>query len=546
MTPSLNNGIFLEDTLIEATSNVDKYHLKNLMKETKGQDMGVIELWAQTAKIERPLYNMARFGSKETIKVTDPDGRWTWKHAVAEAMPEIVEDLDPLNVNKGRGGQPFQIKMNKRKFGHTDIITYDKFQGLELRVTDDEIVDGPNRAYAIYTVTLMNSTDDPDLVFPNQFLEKGTPFFKITSSKTAYDQKNSGMYTEARYKEFYNYVGNTYANVEYSVSDEAALMKLGGMTAEGKIPVKMLWEMSDQVKRELDPSWTTISQISQAKGAPWLKSQINNGEIVRSYVTKLESMHFTQVAMDIESELLWGKGGRFEGGPQSPESGYRSVGLWKQTQNSNSHVFNLHEFTLDMFKAELFNHYNGRVDFVGPESGRDLLVQTGTGGMELVTTALEKKNLNPVFTYDAQAMGVVQGDPMNLSYGYAFTKFKIPYLANVEFEVNPALNPAQANDIENPMVNGHRLSSYSFLFFDVTESGAGNIKLLESAWGGQLTWNYINGSMDYLGRTQGFQSSARFNGYEVIIRQKHKAIWMEDPTKMLRFVMRNPFTGGHI
>jgi hypothetical protein len=485
---------------------------------------------------------MARFNGTESIKVDDLEGRYTWKHPVAEELPKIVEDLDPGNNQKGRDGHPFQIAMSKPAFGITETITYDKFQGKELYIIDRMM--SPNN-YTVYTVTLIGSTDDPDLVFDNAFLAQGTEWFRVTSHKTSYGQEYADMRTQARYKEFYNFVGNTYANVEYSISNEAELIKRGGMTTDGKIPVKRLWEFDASLMQNMDPSVNSITQVRTMYGDAWLKKQMDNGNLVRSYITKLEAAHFQKIAIDIENNLMWSKGGRIpvDANATSPEDARTSMGLWKQTQNAYTHVYNLHEFTLDMFKSELFNFYNGRVDFQGMDSKRDLLVQTGTGGLQLVSTGIENR-VNGKFDLDAERLGVVSGDAMSLSYGYAFTKYKIPFLANVEFVLNPALSPAQANDLENPMVAGHRLSSYSFLIFDVTETGAQNIKLLERKWGSELQWSYINGTMDFMGRPVGFQSSSRKNGYDVIIQQAHKAIWIEDPTKILRFVMRNPLTGG--
>jgi hypothetical protein len=43
---------------------------------------------------------------------------------------------------------------------------------------------------------------------------------------------------------------------------------------------------------------------------------------------------------------------------------------------------------------------------------------------------------------------------------------------------------------------------------------------------------------------KGFQSSGQFNGYRVYMTQTMPAVWVKDPTKVLKIVMRNPITGG--
>ena len=41
-----------------------------------------------------------------------------------------------------------------------------------------------------------------------------------------------------------------------------------------------------------------------------------------------------------------------------------------------------------MFKSELYNFYQGKVEFKGPDPQRSLVVQTGIGGMQLINKAI--------------------------------------------------------------------------------------------------------------------------------------------------------------
>ena len=65
-TPVLNNGIFLRDTSYKASSHVDSYHLTQMLGNAEPMDMGPVDLWAMTQKVEMPLYQMASFGGKNT------------------------------------------------------------------------------------------------------------------------------------------------------------------------------------------------------------------------------------------------------------------------------------------------------------------------------------------------------------------------------------------------------------------------------------------------------------------------------------------------
>ena len=109
----------------------------------------------------------------------------------------------------------------------------------------------------------------------------------------------------------------------------------------------------------------------------------------------------------------------------------------------------------------------------------------------------------------------------------------------------PAFDNEETNEIENPRIDGFPLSSYSFIIFDVTNNdNDDNIKLLKYGPDHELKWGYQNGNASYTGQTQAFQSNGNFSGYRVFMSQVYPAIWVKDPTKVLKIVMKNPITGG--
>ena len=116
----------------------------------------------------------------------------------------------------------------------------------------------------------------------------------------------------------------------------------------------------------------------------------------------------------------------------------------------------------------------------------------------------------------------------------------------MEFVYNPALDPVHDNDIDNPIIDGYRLSSYSFIIFDITDQGSDNIKLMRRKYDHELRWRYENGKMDYMGRRSGFQSSGGNYGFKCLFEQRKKSIWVKDASKVLKIVMVNPRTGGHL
>ena len=538
-TPVLNNGIFLRDTNYAASSHVDSYHLVNMLKNAEPMDMGPVDLWAMAQKVEMPLYQMSSFGGKNVIMVDNARGEYKWQTPVVQDLPYIIEDIEPSNSNKGIDGTTFKIKISRREFGHGDIITYDKYNGVEMYIVPDQDIIPLGDGF-VYTVQLVNN--DSSKYLDNKYLASGTKVFRKGSARGEYGERFSDIQIQSGFREFYNFVGGAEAHVHYSVSSRADLMIKGGMNADGTVPVTEIWRNFDQ---NMDPSITNLENMVSRMGKDYVKRAMSNGSLSRTFLTTMEAAHLSKVASDIETYLMWGQGGRVR--QDGPDDVRLSVGLWKQLDNSFKRVYNKSGFNLDLFRSEIYNFYAGKVEFKGPDPKRQLIVQTGMGGMRMVNEAIKKEAVNSglvIQAADNAGIGAITGKGMDLSFGFAYTSYVIPFLANVKFVLNPAFDNVHTNDIENPIIDGFPLSSYNFIIFDITDNTNDNIFLLKLSWDNQLKWWYQNGTMDYMGRTQGFQSSGQFNGYRVYMTQTMPAIWVKDPTKVLKIVMRNPITGG--
>ena len=541
-TPVLNNGIFLRDTNYQASSHVDSYHLVNMLRNAEPMDLGPVDLWAMVQKVEMPLYQMSSFGGKNVITVDNARGEYKWQTPVVQDLPYVV---DNMLTDTGEGGQPtnlgtdgttFQIKISRREFGHGDIITYDKYNGSEMYITADDII--PTGDGFIYTVQLVNN-DNGQGINCELYLQPGDKLFRKGSARGEYGERFSDIQIQSGFREYYNYVGGAEAHVHYSVSSRADLMIKGGMNSDGTVPVVEIWRNFDKTT---DPSITSMDTMVSKMGKDYVKRAMGNGSLSRTFLTAMEAAHLTKVASDIETYMMWGQGGRVR--QDGPDDLRLSVGLWRQLDNSFKRVYNKSGFTLDLFRSEIYNFYAGKVDFQGPDPKRQLIVQTGMGGMRMVNEAIKKEAINSGLLIQAADIGAITGKGMDLNFGFAYTSYVIPFLANVKFVLNPAFDNLHTNDIENPIIDGFPLSSYNFIIFDITDNTNDNIYMLKLGWDNQLKWWYQNGTMDYMGRTQGFQSSGQFNGYRVYMTQMMPAIWVKDPTKVLKIVMRNPITGG--
>jgi len=513
-----------------------------MLKNAEPMDLGPVDLWAMVQKVEMPLYQMSSFGGKNIINVDNARGEYKWQTPVVQDLPYIVDNSLTLDgegnaiTNAGRDGQTFQIKVSRREFGHGDIITYDKYNGYEMYITADDIIPAVNGF--IYTVQLVNNDSDQGLN-TGLYLTPGTKIFRKGSARGEYGERFSDIQIQSGFREYYNYVGGAEAHVHYSISSRADLMIKGGMNADGTVPVVEIWRNFDKTS---DPSITNLESMVTKMGKDYVKRAMGNGTLSRTFLTAMEAAHLTKVASDIETYLMWGQGGRVR--QDGPDDLRLSVGLWKQLDNSFKRVYNKSGFNLDLFRSEIYNFYAGKVDFQGPDPKRQLIVQTGMGGMRMVNEAIKREAVNSGLLIQAADIGAITGKGMDLNFGFAYTSYVIPFLANVKFVLNPAFDNLHTNDIENPIIDGFPLSSYSFIIFDITDNTNDNIYMLKLSWDNQLKWWYQNGTMDYMGRSQGFQSSGQFNGYRVYMTQTMPAIWVKDPTKVLKIVMRNPITGG--
>lgn len=541
-TPVLNNGFFLRDSSYKVGSHIDSYHLMNLIKQEKPTDLGIIDIWSMTQKVEMPLYQMSSFKGKNVVTVDDPQGRFSWKVPVAQDLPYIVDDIEESDT-PGIDGTTFRIKISSiggaRPFGPTSILRFSKYAGPEMYVVPEDVAKiEPHGEGWAYTVQLVNN--DNYRFLDKKYLKAGTKIFRTGSAKGEFGRSyDDTSLTGSGHREYYNFVGNAEASSTYSISSRAVLYAKENITADGGLKVLEVWRNLDT---GLDPSITTLDGMVNKMGDKYVREGIKNQTLIKGWIPAMEAAHITKIAKDIENYLMWGEGG-------TVKSGFDKVrmakGLWQQLDNSYRRVYNRKEFSLDLFRTELFNFFNGKENFVGPDPKRDIVVQTGIGGMKLVNDAIAKYAMASGLILNAKELGAVTNSGMDLRFGYSFTGFTIPFIANVQFVVNPAFDNVHDNDIDNPIIDGYRLSSYSFIIFDVTQMADDNIILLKNkALDQGLIWFIDQGDMSYMGRQlQGFQGNPHKSGYSVYMRQYMPSIFVKDPTKVLKIVMRNPITG---
>jgi hypothetical protein len=517
----LNNGIYLETSEYKVGSHMDREHIESMIG-FGGQmtDLGVTDFWIQSRMVAMPLYELSRF-NKSTI---DIDGSiYTWSVPLRADLPYIVEDVtDPTEMKPGIDGKTFQIKLSERTFGHGAIITYDKFRGQQIVITDEDIIE--QAGGFVFTVRIIGE-EGTNKWFDKRFLRPGTKYFRIGSIIGEYGQKFDDVETKAGERKFYNYVGTGAANKHLSVTKDADLMEM-------KSKILSIYQFKQGTKGDISVPGQSLMNVY---GGDMMAAK--NDVETRKWVPYAEALMIKELMQDYENYLMWGQGGRVNLGGASDER--LPMGLYRQFDRGNVFTYNKKMFSLDYLENILLNLFDDRKPY---GSARDIEIHTGRGGLKMVKKLMAQLPSSRGLIVNASDVKAVTGDSMSLHFQYEYESFELFLGGKVKFVLNPSLDVFEANEIENPYVDGYRLSSYTFLVFDLTDEGSENIKLIRSKNKWDMSYRIVEGRWPYMGKGyQNFRSSNNGPGYEVYVEKPYDAIWVKDPSRILKIEMENPF-----
>lgn len=552
----LQNGIYLQTKEFKANIHLDRAHLMAMEagKNSDVSDLGMIIPWITTGYMERPpMWEMIKQG---TNRVLHMDGHmYTWKQPLADQPTIIVEDISGTD-KPGIDGQPFKIKLNKRTFGHSAVITSNKFGGIELVVQPEEIrTDGD---HFIYTV-VMNATNKKYKYYPKEWLSPNTKLFQIGSVLGEYGQTYNDMgdnIMTGGYTEFYNYVGDGVANTHFTCTRDAAYSNISKSCVIGLQQYRKVVEMYQlhpssaayDVSMKGQGTWDTMIQAYEKKGLTRNQATeaIQKDIVKRAWIPEVEQLAMLQVERDVESYAVWGAGGTIQ--VEGKQRVRLPIGLFHQLNLGPTYTYNIPSFSLRKLEAYLTSRLKDKID---PYGNNVITIGTGNAGLKLVRSQIKDVALNSGLTYDSSKY--IDGkDNMNLSFdGPNFSSYRFSF-GWVKFVHMPSLDPIEANELENPIVDGFRLSSYIYVIDDMTGQGD---NILELLYGPNWDFNhfYINGRMNYMdngmygaSRSGPYAASNTNPGFEVYIEKRLKAYHIKDITKSLLIKPINPRTGKPI
>lgn len=548
----LQNGIYLQTREFEYQPQLDRAHLLRMEgghQANNATDLGMITPWITTGYMERPgMFDMIKGG---TNRIFVDDHLYKWEQPIAEQPTYIVEDISGQD-KPGLDGSPFPIKTNKRSWGNGAIICTDKFSQLELMVTEKEIY-GDAASGFVFTVKLV-TTNSKYKWFPKEYLTSGTIFFQKGSVMGEYGQTYNDLgVIKTGYREFYNYVGEATAHVYFEVTRDAAYSKISERCVAGLRDYRKVIEMyqfapgspaSDATLRGESP----IGLYMKGAGGDMKKATetMQRDIVKRAWIPELEALAMRKVEMDVEMMATWGAGGVTE--VEGKTLVHLPVGLFHQMNLGSTFSYNIPTFSLTKLEAYLTSRVKDKID---PYGMNELTIGTGRAGLKLVRPQIAARVQQAGLFIDDQGRYIQGTDNQMLLWdGPNYTAYRWEF-GIVKFVHVPALDPIVANDLENPLVGGERLSSYIFIIDDLSAEGNNVCELVYGPdW--DYSHRFINGKMNYLdvkssgSQFASFASASNHPGFQVFIEKRHKAYWVKDITKSLLVKPINPRTGRPI
>jgi hypothetical protein len=532
----LNNSVIVGQTKFDPKKFTDLNFLyNNYSKDSFTVYKGLISLWNQRSIINTPLINMTEL-KNNVMYIPNTEGRFRYSVPYELGLPFVVDDMEKDNDKPGLDGQPFKLKLNENCYTNTDRLIADYRDGIELYVTEEEIVEESDGW--VYTVQIV-SNNRRGAFYPKAWLQPGTQYMKLSNINNEYDTQKSSISSEGLRTGFMHLemeLGGGHRSVNHWITGYADMARI------------------DESKH---PQLSFINQRLEGMGSTmvYMNKDPKTGAALPKTLTwqpTIEVLLRAEMEMMTEKDLMWAKGGFASGaGRRKNRVG---AGLYEQLRNGNRYVYN--KITLNLIESAVANLYSKSGV---PLEQRKTKVMTGTGGMIQISKELEEryKQVIPFLTNTSDVPGKVifGSDSMNLGFGYRFTSIISPIAGMLTFEINPALDNVYNSRQQDGLIGEYPIESYTYMIMDVTDAKVSNaaarvdnvkyrvedgfnsnanIVLVKPQNYGDLYWGYIVGTHSPLGPAamKGMNSANHHDGYQIWMKS-FANIWVKDVTKTL-------------
>lgn len=535
----INNAVVMYQTKFDPNKFTDQNSLYEMYsKDSFTTYKGLISLWNQRDIINTPLIQMSEL-KNNVMYVPNMEGRFRYSIPYTVGFPKIVENLEADNPKAGRDGQPFQIKLDTNIYSNTDILTTDLVNGIQIYVTEEEIIEETDGW--IYTVQIVSS-NRRNMYYPQQFMQPGVQYMKTRNANDEYDTQKSSITTTSSFMDLEMELGNGHISVEHWITGYADMMRIN----ESKHP--HLAYINKMVENKGNAILYANTDPATGKVIPGSMSWQHTIEFLLRL--EIEKMH--------ENGLMWSQGGYVTG------SGRKKVkvgaGLYPQLRSGNRVTYT--DISLELIEQHVANlFYNSGI----PVNNRRTKIMTGQGGINQIAKELQARftQTNP-FMFQGKDMpgGIVYGDRFNAGFVLPrFTQYFSPIAGWIEFDHNPALDHIQGNRLQDGLIGEYPDASYTYMILDITDQNftnaaarinskirvengfndGSNLVLVKPEGYGDVYWGYRLGTQHPNGPSamKGMFSATAHDGYSIWMKAFGN-LWVKDVTRTLLIERAKP------
>jgi len=464
----MNRGVAIQHTMMDFAGKHSEMQTVNNFLDQNIQYKGLMKLWNQFSMINTPLISATELAGN--VEETNGFGSTiTYSVPFKKGLPFIKEDLTGENERVGWNREKFPLVLNTNKYTKTDILTYDRRNGIQVIVANDEEVEplGPDSwKYMVYI-----KTDNPNTFVPKRFLQPGINWFKISNARgVEWATENSSItYDSDGIQTLAFQTGETLQSLEHWITMGADILELKRLP-EG-MDQSVLGSYCNPHAVSVIYMFDTLGDVNDPMNPDRQKNPVKKSG--RWMPTIVEMLYREQAKMQ-ENHLTWNNGGIiWDGRGVTHRVG---MGLYPQLKMGWYETYSRTSEILTVLKKVTGQLFFGRSDL--PMHMRRVVFEMGMGAFIECQKAFNqefKTNMPFMMMADHPSLkGLVTGDNMNLRYGgYRFMAYNFPEAGNVEIVHNPALD-FEGTLSETTPYGRYPMPSYSILVKDLTDPGFSN------------------------------------------------------------------------
>lgn len=554
---TVNNAVLFRKSAFQYGS---KHTEENTIYELFGKNavnseyLGMLKLFGNRFREQVPLISATEL-SNNVMYVKGLGTVLGFSLPYRVGLPFVKENVMKEVQRPGLAGTKAKLVLSTNSYTYGDVITYDKYDGVQLRISTDDLNDEiiPFGDGWLYTVTLSASAGQHDYI-PQRAFEPGTEYVKLSNPSGEFDTHRSGLTPDQYGLAHYQFeTASATRGVKTWITQNADILEMGETNRD--FSNASFWG-------EVNDTRTILNLMNAQKNSFGQILQDENGRALPDPATlrwtpMVIARLYEELAKMEENELMWSKGGVYE---DAAGKKFRSgVGYWQQLKSGNHLQYTDSRQLLSILKnaiAELF------VGSTIPVWDRILEVEMGMGAMIDLQKEFQQEFQiqNPFATWTSDIKGMLEGDVLNLRFkGPRFVEILWPESGTIRIKHNPALdNTGDGTGVrsQSSIYGAYDVRSYTIIVKDVTkgfsnrtdvgfqysvregfDNGANTVMIKPKNFAEAKT-SYIVGThcpdmlRSYVGAPRGHVASTDKKGFGVIVDNASQ-VWIKDVTRTL-------------